>query len=86
MKIRNVLLSCALVLGLGACCVTISHTQGRHPNLAAAMDLINQASQRISDAQRANDWDMDGHAQHAQELLGQAREEVRLAMRAANRH
>jgi hypothetical protein len=50
------------------------------------MDLINQASQRISDAQRANGWDMEGHAQHAQELLGQAREEVRLAMRAANRH
>jgi hypothetical protein len=86
MRIRNMLLTFALGLGLGACCVSVSHTQGRHPNLAAAIDLIDQASGRISAAQQANDWDMQGHAQHAQQLLAQARHEVQEAIRAANRH
>ena len=86
MKIRNMFLTFALGLGLGACLATVSHTQDRHPNLRAALDLISQASDRIGDAQRANDWDMRGHAEHAQQLLGQARDEVREAIREANRH
>ena len=86
MNVRNMLLTCALVLGLGACCVTISHTQVRHPNLVAAIDLINRASARVSAAQQANDWDMGGHAARAQALLGQARQELQFAIHAANTH
>jgi len=86
MKFRKMLLTFALGLGLGACLATVSHTQDRHPNLRAVLDLINQASDRLNDAQRANDWDMHRHAEHAQQLLGQARDEVREAMRDANRH
>jgi hypothetical protein len=62
----------------------ISHS--RHPNLAAAQDLSRQAWQRIVDAQRANEWDMDGHAQRAKELLDQVNRELKLAAGAANRH
>ena len=58
----------------------------RHPNLRAAQDLINQALDRITAAQRANEWDMGGHAARAKELLGQAKEQIRLASEAANRH
>ena len=43
---------------------------GRHPNLRAAQDLINQAYDRITAAQGANEWDMGGHAARAKELLG----------------
>jgi hypothetical protein len=57
----------------------------RHPNLRAAQDLINQAWERITAAQQANEWDMGGHAARAKELLGQAREQIRLATEAANR-
>ena len=57
----------------------------RHPNLRAAQDLINQAFDRISDAQRANEWDMGGHAAKAKDLLIQAKEQVRLAAEAADR-
>jgi len=59
---------------------------GRHPNLAAAQRLSRQAWQRIVDAQKANEWDMQGHAQKAKELLDQANNELRLAAQAANRN
>lgn len=57
---------------------------GRHPNIAAAQRLCDQAFNRISDAQRANEWDMDGHAAKAKELLDQANRELKLAAQAAN--
>lgn len=57
----------------------------RHPNLLAAQRLINQAFDRITDAQQANEWDMEGHAARAKDLLGQAKEQIRLAAEAANR-
>ncbi|MGA2572380.1 MAG: hypothetical protein ABSF23_17880 [Terracidiphilus sp.] len=58
----------------------------RHPNLMAAQDLINQAYDRITAAQEANEWDMGGHAAKAKDLLLKAKQEVRLAAEAANRH
>ena len=57
---------------------------GRHPNLAAAQRLCDQAFNRIQDAQRANEWDMDGHAQKAKDLLDQANRELKAAAEAAN--
>lgn len=56
----------------------------RHPNLRAAQDLINQAFDRITAAQQANEWDMGGHAARAKDLLIQAKQEIRLAAEAAN--
>jgi hypothetical protein len=56
----------------------------RHPNLAAAQRLCDQAFERISAAQSANEWDMDGHASKAKELLDQASRELKEAARAAN--
>ena len=58
----------------------------RHPNLAAAQRLSRQAWQRVVDAQQANEWDMQGHAQKAKELLDQANNELKLAAQAANRN
>jgi hypothetical protein len=58
----------------------------RHPNLEEAQRLINQAYDRITAAQQANEWDMDGHAAKAKELLDGAKEQIRLAAHAANRH
>jgi hypothetical protein len=42
----------------------------KHPNLAAA--------------QQANEWDMDGHAAKAKELLDQVNNELKMAAEAAN--
>jgi hypothetical protein len=58
----------------------------RHPNLAAAQDLCQRAWERISDAQRANEWDMNGHAQRAKDLLADVNRELKLAAESANRH
>lgn len=57
---------------------------GRHPNIAAAQRLTQQAFDRIVMAQQANEWDMDGHAQHAKDLLDQANRELKAAAEAAN--
>ena len=56
----------------------------RHPNLAAAQNLVRQAFEKISAAQRANEWDMNGHAQKAKELLDQVNVELKEAAEAAN--
>jgi hypothetical protein len=58
----------------------------RHPNLAAAQRLSQQAWEKITAAQQANEWDMDGHAAKAKDLLDQANREMKLAAEAANHH
>ena len=58
---------------------------GRHPNLAAAQRLSQQAWERIVAAQEANEFDMQGHAQKAKELLDQVNRELKAAAEAANR-
>lgn len=56
----------------------------RHPNLAAAQRLSEQAFNKISAAQQANEFDMDGHAAKAKDLLDQANRELKEAAEAAN--
>jgi len=56
----------------------------RHPHLAAAQQLIQQAWQKMVEAQKANDWDMEGHAQKAKDLLAQATHDLKAAAQAAN--
>jgi len=57
----------------------------RHPNLAAAQRMCANAYEKIVAAQQANEWDMQGHAQKAKELLDQANNELKAAARAANK-
>jgi len=59
---------------------------GRHPNLAAAQRFSEQAFNKIVAAQQANEWDMQGHAQKAKELLEQANQQLKMAAEAANRN
>jgi hypothetical protein len=58
----------------------------RHPNLAAAQTFIEKAIQKVSEAQKANEFDMDGHAAKAKALLDEAYSEIKLVALAANRH
>jgi len=58
----------------------------RHPILADAQRLCDQAFNRVSEAQKANDWDMKGHAARAKALLEQASHELKQAALADNRH
>jgi len=84
MKVPRFLLGAVLGAALAAGGTLVA--QGpRHPNLEAAQQLIDQAFSRISAAQRANEFDMGGHAQRAKDLLAQASREIRQAAKAANR-
>ena len=58
----------------------------KHPNLAAAQHLSQQAWEKIGAAQQANEWDMAGHAAKAKELLDQVNKELKMAAEAANQN
>ena len=82
------------LLGLSLAITGITIAQGpperdisarRHPILADAQRLCDQAYNRIGDAQRANQWDMNGHAAKARVLLEQASRELKAAALADNR-
>jgi hypothetical protein len=57
----------------------------RHPNLAAAQRLVAQAFNKVTDAQKANEFDLGGHAAKAKDLLEQADKELKLAAETSNR-
>jgi len=58
----------------------------RNPNLAAAQRLSQEAWEKITAAQQANEWDMEGHAAKAKELLDQVNKELKMAAEAANKN
>jgi hypothetical protein len=57
----------------------------RHPNLAAAQRHCLEAFEKITAAQQANEWDLEGHAAKAKELLDQASRELKEAALGANK-
>ena len=62
----------------------VGRTPRPHPNLAAAQKLTTEAWQKVCAAQRANEFDLAGHAQQTRELLEQANAELKLAAEAAD--
>jgi hypothetical protein len=84
-SLSGVVLAVGLLLGsLGYAQMGQNVSGRRHPNLAAAQRLCDQAFQKISAAQSANEFDMDGHAAKAKDLLEQANRELKEAAEAAN--
>jgi hypothetical protein len=79
-KIRTIILTAAIALPLGA--FAGGATKG-HPNLTAADKAINTAYEKIVAAQKANEFDMDGHAQKAKEALETAVKEIKVAAEVA---
>ncbi len=87
------ILACATSLALGMAMVggyamakgpAENVSAKKHPNIAAAQRLTAQAFEKIVAAQKANEFDMQGHAQKAKDLLDQANNELKLAAEAAN--
>lgn len=60
-------------------------SKGKHPNLSAAQNLSLKAYEKISAAQTANEFDMQGHAAKAKQLLEQVNAELKQAAQAANK-
>jgi hypothetical protein len=89
MKKRNIVWIALLCLGVFAGGVAVGQDPGmwgRHPNLRDAEHECHQASDHLSQAQANNDWDMQGHAGRAKDLLAQADREIRAACFAADHH
>ena len=82
-----------IVMGIALLCATTLTAQRppenvspkRHPNIAAAQRFVEQAFNRITAAQEANEFDLGGHAAKAKELLDQVNKELKLAAETANR-
>jgi hypothetical protein len=86
--IKAVSLSLALAapLGLALAKEPVKNVSAaKHPNLAAAQKLCAQAFDKLEAAQKANEYDMDGHAAKAKDLLKTANDEIKLAAEAANK-
>ena len=58
----------------------------KHPNINEAQEFARKAYEKMSAAEKANEYDMGGHAKKAKELLNQAAEEMKLAAEVANEH
>jgi hypothetical protein len=88
-KLTQVALTAALAVAAAAAFAAqpVRNVSGsRHPNLAAAQRLTDKAYQRIIAAQQANEWDLDGHAAKAKDLLDQANQELKAAAQASNQN
>jgi hypothetical protein len=87
MKIKSIMCASALALLASSALAkapvdNVSHR--RHPNLAAAQRLTTQAYEKIAAAQRANEFDLDGHAAKAKDLLDQVNRELKAAAETSN--
>jgi len=57
-----------------------------HPNIIAAREDAQHAIEKMHAAQVANEYDMNGHAAKAEQLLKDAEKEMKLAAEAANKN
>jgi hypothetical protein len=86
---RNLLVALALCVAFAALAFAQEppvNVGERHGNMRAAQQLIQQAWQKVNEAQQDNHYNLGGHAGKAKELLVQASEEIRLSADAANSH
>ena len=91
MSLKRIVLGCAFSAALVAGGVAVAQhppvdnvSGHRHPNIAAAQRLLDQAYSRIAAAQQANEFDMAGHAARAKDLLDQANRELKASAETAN--
>jgi hypothetical protein len=83
---RAALVALAIAAPLGLAVAEQSKKVKGHPNLAAAQKLAAQAYDKLEAAQKANEYDLGGHAAKAKELLKQANAEILQAAEAADAH
>jgi hypothetical protein len=93
MSLRTPALASLLTIGIVAGGVLIAQGPGahravptRHPNIIAAQRLADEAADKVTAARAANEWDLDGHAARAKELLNQASHELTQAAESLNRN
>jgi hypothetical protein len=84
--LTTVLGSMLLLGGIAIAQKPVRNVSGaRHPNILAAQKLSQQAFDKVTAAQEANEFDMQGHAKKAKELLQEVNNELKMAAEAANK-
>ena len=80
---KKLIVAALLGLFVGAGVTAFAHEneggKHKHGNLQAAMEMIHHAEKRIDAAQKANEFDLGGHAQKAKDFLAQAESELKAA-------
>ena len=79
---KKIILAAVLGALLGAGVVAYAHP--KHPNLNEAHNLVLKAIAKLDAAQKANEYDLGGHAAKAKDLLVQAESEIKQAKEEAN--
>jgi hypothetical protein len=82
-KLRTIVLTTAIACPFGA---LVAGPLRGHPNLQAARVEVDRAWERITVAQKDNEFDMEGHAAKAKEALRLAVDELKLAAEVANKN
>ena len=77
-------LGVALMVSSVAAAKPATNVGARHPNLAAAQRLVEQAYEKITAAQKANEYQLGGNAAKAKELLEQVNNLLKEAAKTAN--
>jgi hypothetical protein len=86
MQAKTVLLAAALATTAAVSVSSFAGPEAGHPNIIAARQDAEHAINKMQQAQKANEYDMGGHAKKAEELLAQAVEEMKQAAMADNKH
>jgi hypothetical protein len=78
---KSIIITAAICLPLG---FAVAGPLKGHPNMVAAAKALDTASDKITAAQKANEWDMDGHAEKAKAAIATAVDELKKAGEVAN--
>jgi hypothetical protein len=79
MQVRTLALSLAVAAAALASVVSMAGPMAGHPNIIAAREDASHAIAKLKAAQKANEYDLGGHAKKAEDLLNEAVEEMKLA-------
>ncbi|MFO0747792.1 MAG: hypothetical protein U1F43_19320 [Myxococcota bacterium] len=82
--IASLIISTVSLGGVAMAKPTPNTSAKKHPNLHSAQVLIEKAYKKVEAAQKANEFDLGGHAQKAKELLDQANAELKAAAEVSN--
>lgn len=80
-KLRVALITTLVALPLG---VFAGGALKSHPNMQAATKALNTAFDKITAAQKANEYDLGGHAAKAKDAIQLAKDELKLAADSSN--
>ncbi|MBV8760544.1 MAG: hypothetical protein JO257_24850 [Deltaproteobacteria bacterium] len=80
-KLKTIVITAAIAFPIG---ILAAGPMKGHPNMQAADKALATAWEKITAAQKANEFDLDGHAAKAKDAIKLAVDELKLAAEASN--